>query len=349
MDREIHDYLEFLRYDRDRAPNTLHRYRELLRRFAVFIRVSLGLAVIAPTDIDRRLVEMFVRHGGQPEDRVASPSTRNVRLAALRGFFGYLVAQGSLGTDPTAGLRSAKVKSHSPGYLTEAEFCHLLAAITKATTEHYAIRDAAILTVMFHCGLRVSEALSLTLAQVDLEVRRFHTVTRKGRIVEDVVMNETAAGAVRRWLMYRKVYRRAEASATLFLSDQSRPLSVRALERNFARYVVVAGFAHRHLTPHSLRHSCATALVAHGVALTTVSAVLAHQRVETTKIYVRLAGREKEEALSRLDAHPPSEPKIQEGNASHTFGLTRISGGPQSEAHRSGNRASSNNTERLLA
>ncbi len=157
---------------------------------------------------------------------------------------------------------------------------------------------------MFHCGLRISEALSLTLPQVNLEALRFHAVVRKGRIVEDVSMNQTAAEALRRWLLYRKTYPRADEAAALFLSDRSRPLSVRALQRNFARYVAAAGLRDRHLTPHSLRHSCATALVGHGVPLSTVSAVLAHKKIETTKIYVRLDGCEKREAVALLDPKP---------------------------------------------
>jgi integrase/recombinase XerD len=253
---------------------------------------------------------MFVRRGGRKDDRVFAASTRNVRLAAVRGFFGYLVGEGRLITDPTAGLRPSKVKSRSPGYVTESEFACLLAVVETVTTEHYAARDMAILTVLFHCGLRVSEAISLSLPQINFESLCFHGVTRKGRISEDVAMNQTAAEAIRRWLVYRKTYRHTEETNALFLSDRSLPLSVRALERNFACYVVAAGLQNRHLSPHSLRHSCATALVSHGVPLSTVSAVLAHQKIETTKIYVRLEGREKREAVALLDPKP-SPPRPQ--------------------------------------
>jgi integrase/recombinase XerD len=338
MEREITEFLDFLTYDRDRAPNTTTRYGELLERFSVFARATLGLIAITPAEIDRHLVEQFVRNGGRQEGVVAAPSTRNVRLAALRGLFGYLVAEGRLITDPTAGLRPAKVKSRSPGYVTEPEFGRLLAAVETVTTEHYTARDIAVMTILFHCGLRVSEALSLTLAQVNFESLCFHGVTRKGRIVEDVAMNQTAAEAIRRWLVYRKTYRHAEGTSALFLSDRSLPLSVRALERNFARYVAAAGFQDRHLTPHSLRHSCATALVGHGVPLSTVSAVLAHQKIETTKIYVRLEGREKREAVALLDPQP-SRPRRKSGtsNPVNGFNLTGISDGAQLESDLSRN------------
>jgi integrase/recombinase XerD len=349
MEREITKFLDFLTYDRDRAPNTTSRYRELLVRFTALARASLGRDTIAPAEIDRRMVEMFVRRGGREDERIAAASTRNVRLAALRGLFGYLIAEGRLIADPTAGLRPAKVKSRSPGYVTESEFARLLAAVETVTTEHYAARDIAVMTVLFHCGLRVSEALSLTLSQVNFESLCFHGVMRKGRIIEDVAMNQTAAEALRRWLVYRKTYRRAEETNALFLSDRSLPLSVRALERNFAGYVVAAGLQNRHLSPHSLRHSCATALVSHGVPLSTVSAVLAHQKIETTKIYVRLEGREKREAVALLDPKPVRlRRKNGAPNPPNGFDLTGIPDGAQLESNLSRNGRSTQDSVSLF-
>lgn len=334
MEHEIGGFLDFLTYDRDRAPSTTLRYGELLARFSAFVRAALVRATVAPAEIDRHLVEQFVRHGGRQHDIVAAASTRNVRLAALRGFFGYLVAEGRLAIDPTVGLRPVKVRSRSPGFVTESEFGRLLATVPAATTDHYAARDAAIMTVLFHSGLRASEALSLTLPQVNFDSLCFHGVMRKGRIREDVAMNRTVAEALQRWLLYRPAYRRAGETNALFLSDRSRPLSVRALERNFARYVAAAGLQDRHIVPHSLRHSCATSLVAHGVPLTTVSAVLAHQKIETTKRYVRLEGREKREAVALLDPKPiRPRRKAEAENAGNGISLTGIPDGPQSEAN----------------
>jgi hypothetical protein len=124
----------------------------------------------------------------------------------------------------------------------------------------------------------------------------------------------------------------------LFLSDRSRPLSVRALERNFARYAAAAGLGDRHLTPHSLRHSCATALVGHGVPLSTVSAVLAHQKIETTKRYVRLEGREKREAVALLDPKPTrSRRKTATEDPKDGFNLTGIPERPESGSNLSRN------------
>jgi len=331
MDIEIGEFLAHLIHDRDRAPNTIERYREVLEHFAAYSREALGCPTISPDDVGRRVVEVFVRHGGRSADTVSAPSTRNVRLAALRGLFGYLTAEGRLARDPTVGLESVKVKSNSPGYLTEAEFGRLLAAVETTATDHYVARDFAIITVMLNCGLRISETLSLDLAQVNFEALRFHAVMRKGRVREDVVMNHAVADALRRWLLYRKAYRRAEASSVLFLSDRGRRLSARAVQRAFAGYIAAAGLKDRHLTPHSLRHSCATLLVSRGVGIETVAEILNHRKLDTTRLYVRILGRQKQEAVALLDrpgtaSSPTISPASPTAGPPFAFGCLTDSG-----------------------
>jgi integrase/recombinase XerD len=339
MDAEIRDYLDHLVLDRERAPNTTDRYAALLGRFAAFVRRDLGRSAIVPADVDRRLAELFVRHGGNETGAHHAPSTRNVRLAALRGWLRYMVAMGRLDRDPTVGLLSAKVKANSPGYVTEHEFEHFCAVVINRATESYAARDEALFKAMMNCGLRISEALSLDLAQIDLDALCFHGVMRKGRIREDVVMNRTAADAIRRWLLYRPNYKNAAASDALFLSDRGGRWSARAVQRSFRRYVDLAGFGHKRLTPHSLRHSCATALIRRGVGIETVADVLAHRRLDTTRIYLHLGSQRKLEAISLLGTgENPPKPRnrrltrpitpgtIASGSAGKDASATRVAG-----------------------
>jgi site-specific recombinase XerD len=222
--------------------------------------------------------------------------------------------------NPTLGLRSATVKANSPGYVTEVEFERFCLTVAENAGEHYAARDVALLVVMFNCGLRISEALSLDLAQVDLDDLRFHGVMRKGRFREDVVMNRSVADALRRWFLHRSSYKNAGESPAVFLSDRGRRLSARAVQRSFRRYVGLAGLSDRRLTPHSLRHSCATALIRRGVGIETVANVLAHRRLDTTRLYLHLGSQEKRNAVALLDAAGAGKKKrAKRGN----FGLTR--------------------------
>jgi len=332
MDTEIREYLDHLVLDRERAPNTTDRYAALLQRFAAFVRKDLGRASAAPSDVDRRLAELFVRHGGADSGAHHAPSTRNVRLAALRGWFRQMVATGRLDRDPTVGLLSAKVKANSPGYVTETEFEHLCAVVTERATESYAARDGALFKAMMNCGLRISEALSLDLAQVDLEALCFHAVMRKGRTREDVVMNRSVADALRRWLIYRPGYKNAATSDAVFLSDRGRRWSARAVQRTFRRYVDMAGFGHKRLTPHSLRHSCATALIRRGVGIETVADVLAHRRLDTTRIYLHLGSQRKLEAVALLGTKPGAKspkrrnPRLTGPITPETIGFGSVTG-----------------------
>lgn len=114
MDAEIQSYLDHLVLDRERAPNTIDRYRALLGRFVVFARYELRRPAVAAREVDRDLVERFVRHGRVEVGAHAAASTRNVRLTVLKGFFGHQQITDRLDRNPTIGTRSAKVKANSP-------------------------------------------------------------------------------------------------------------------------------------------------------------------------------------------------------------------------------------------
>jgi site-specific recombinase XerD len=300
MDTQISCYLDHLACDRERAPSTVARYRALLDRFAMFAGRELDRPTAAARDVDRPLVERFIRSGGREDTVPSAASTRNVRLAALRGLFGYLAAAGQLDRNSTAGIRAAKVKSRSPGYVTESEFGMLRATVRAHASEHYGARDVALIVLMFHAGLRISEALSLDTTQLDFESLRVRNVLRKGRVREDVAINTSVADALRRWFVYRPAYKAAGDSGAVFLSDRGSRLSARAFQRSFRRYAAFAGLADRRLTPHSLRHSCATALAERDVRIETIAEVLGHRKLDTTRIYVRIAARQKREAVALL-------------------------------------------------
>lgn len=293
----IADYLAHLR-DLNRSPITERRYGDVLRRFEAYARAELQRDVVGPDEIDKALVTAFVREGGRP-GTVSAPATRNSRLAPIRGLFRFLVREGRLAVDPSAAVPFAKRPTRSMTFLTESEVGTLCAAVERHATEHYVQRDHAIVLTFFHTGLRLSELLSLDLRQIDFETERFLQVRRKGGRRVDVHFNSAVAAALRRWLGQRRHYASGADVQAVFLSDQGRRLSARAVENLVTKYVVLAGIS-KHATVHTLRHSTATALISNGVPIEVTATALDHQSLDTTRIYVHLVGKEVHDAVAIL-------------------------------------------------
>lgn len=297
----IEDFLGHLR-DLNRSALTVERYGEILWRFEKSACAELHRDAVRAGDIDKALVVLFVREGGRPGS-TASASTRNGRLAALRGFFRYLIAEGRLSRDPSAGIGFAKLPERAPTFLSEEEFSRLCTAAGRGASDHYLRRDLAVLVTLWHTGLRLSELLSIDVSQIDLAAERFRQVRRKGGDVADVHFNVEVTIAVRRWLWQRRLYPNAEAVGALFLSDRGVRLSPRAVEDLVSRYAAAAKLGKR-VTPHTLRHSTATALIRAGNGIEVVAEVLHHRSLDTTRGYVHLVGEQVHAAVASLAAPP---------------------------------------------
>lgn len=301
MDQAIADFTTHLR-DRNRSPITVARYTDMLRRFTSFACAELHQETVAPSQIDKALVVLFVREGGVTGAQ-ASAATRNSRLAAIRAFSRYLVADDFLARDPTTGIHSATLPERAPTFLTAEEFAKLRRAVEDNSAEFYLRRDMAILVTLWNTGLRLAELLSLDLTVVDFEDEVFHTVRRKGGKILPVYFNVDVTIALRRWLWQRREYPDAATNPALFLSDRGRRLSSRAVEDLVAKYARLAGMDKR-VTPHVLRHSTATALIRAGNGIEVVADVLAHSSLDTTRHYIHLVGEQLHTAVASL-AQPP--------------------------------------------
>lgn len=297
MEKAIADFAVDLR-DRNRSPLTIARYTDMLRRFSRFARAELHQDAFSPTQIDKALVVLFVREGGQ-EGSQSLASTRNSELAAIRALYRFLVAEERVTRDPTASLHSAALPERAPTFLTADEFAKLRHAIEKHASEFYLRRDLAILVTLWNTGLRLSELLSLDLATVDFDREVFHVVRRKGGKMLPVYFNVDVTIALRRWLWQRREYPNASSAPALFLSDRGRRMSPRAVEDLVAKYTKLAGLAKR-VTPHTLRHSTATALIRTGNGIEVVAEVLAHTSLDTTRHYIHLVGEQVHAAVAKL-------------------------------------------------
>jgi integrase/recombinase XerD len=277
------DFLAHLEFERGLARNTLQAYRTDLLQFGEYLRRhGLEPTSASGTDVSDFLAEVARGNGGGP----SAPATVNRKAAAVRSFYRHLRRSGITEDDPTAAIRPPRRGRSLPKVLSYSEVKRLLAQ--PRGSEPAALRDRAILELMYGCGLRVSEAIGLEVGSVDLR----HEVVRaegKGSKERMVPLGREAAAAVGRYLRSGRpelVGTREERK--LFVNSRGGALSRQGLYKIVQRHAKSAGLDGR-MSPHTLRHSFATHLLSGGCDLRSVQEMLGHADVSTTQIYTHIS------------------------------------------------------------
>lgn len=272
----IDAYLDHLRVERALAKNTLEAYARDLNALAAVIG-DVPVERIGPELVTDLLAKNVKRGFG------ARSSAR--QLSGLRGFFKFLVRERAIAEDPTLLVERPRLGRRLPRVLSFDEVSRLLAA--PDVTKPRGMRDAAMLHVMYASGLRVSELVGLTIADLDRQ-RGLVSAFGKGGKRRLVPVGEVALSHVDRYLdeVRSKVARDNERA--LFLSPRGRKLSRQGFWKIVKRMAVVAGIT-TPISPHKLRHSFATHLLQGGADLRAVQAMLGHADLGTTEIYTRVA------------------------------------------------------------
>ena len=278
---EVEGWLVWLDAERGRAPATLSAYRRDVAGWCAWLAAR-GLA---PADATPELIETWVGER-RATGRAASSVARS--LVAVRSLHRFLVEEAGAAGDPAAAVAMPRVPRGLPKALTEAEVASLLDAVVGH--DPVARRDRAILEVLYGTGMRISELVGLSLGDVDVEggtVRAFG----KGARERIVPLAGLAAEAMASWLepsgraalAPARWARRGDAESVLLNARGGR------LTRQGA-WLVVRGHAERvglgdRLTPHVLRHSCATHMLDHGADIRVVQELLGHASLSTTQVY----------------------------------------------------------------
>ncbi|HWW91117.1 MAG TPA: site-specific tyrosine recombinase XerD [Solirubrobacteraceae bacterium] len=297
IEAEILDFLAYLELERGLSRNTLEAYRSDLLQFGEFLdRRALSLADTQHGDIAAFLSELAA--GGAERPPVAA-ATLARKVAALRSFYRHLRREGVLEHDPTADLRGPPKTRTLPRVLSREEVARLLSDPRGAGPR--AVRDRALLEVMYACGLRASEAIGLELADVDLE-EGVLCARGKGSKERLVPIGSQAVAALR-------AYCRSGRPALLGVGSESR-LFVNSRGTRLTRqglYKIVQGHARRvgleeKMSPHTLRHTFATHLLAGGCDLRSLQEMLGHADLATTQVYTHLSADRLKDAY--FSAHP---------------------------------------------
>ncbi len=282
---EVEEFLAWMLAEKGRSANTLSAYRRDLAGYVTWLDDEGH----DPIGVDRSTLVRFVearRSSGAASSSVAR------QLAAIRMLHRYLAIEGHRADDPSAEVEGVKVPAGIPKPLTELQVNSLLDAVVGHDPIDH--RDRALLELLYATGARISEACGLSIGDLDLDARlvRLYGKGSKERIVP---FGTAAAGALDDWfsprgrarLVPERWQRRGDAEA-VFLNLRGSRLTRQAAWLVVKKYGRRAGIGDD-LSPHVLRHSCATHLLDHGADLRVVQEMLGHASISTTQVYTRVS------------------------------------------------------------
>jgi integrase/recombinase XerD len=297
---EIEEFLSWLLSERGRAANTLAAYRRDLTAYAEWLRErALTLDTVATPDLVALVAER--RRRGN------APATIARQLAAVRSLHGFLVNEERRRDDPTLDVEAVRIPAAIPKALGEHDVNRLLAAVTG--DDPVARRDGALLELLYGTGARVSEVCGLSMGDIDF-AGRLARLFGKGAKERIVPFGRAAADALDRWFapggrldLAPTQWRRRDDANAVFLNTRGARLTRQAAWAVIKKYGRRAGLDTNHqLSPHVLRHSCATHLLDHGADLRVVQELLGHASISTTQVYTKVS----QERLWQVyrEAHP---------------------------------------------
>jgi integrase/recombinase XerD len=262
------------------SANTLEAYRRDLEGLERWISKR-GTALMSASRAD--LLDYLSGSVGKG----ARPRTTARLLSSLRRFYGYLVREEKIKTDPTALIDSPKLGRPLPKSLSEEQVEKLLES--PDVTKPLGLRDRAMLETLYATGLRVSELVGLTLSQVSL-TQGVVRVIGKGDKERLVPLGEEAISWISRYLAEsRSRLVKSRSTDALFTTARGGPMTRQAFWHNLKTHTRKAGIDAKKLSPHTLRHAFATHLLNHGADLRVVQMLLGHADLSTTQIYTHVA------------------------------------------------------------
>jgi integrase/recombinase XerD len=300
------EFLSYLELERGLSRNTLQAYRSDLLQFGEFLRLHKVDPLLATHgDLAAFLSELAGDAAPGPEQEreeartAVSAATLRRKAACLRSFYRHLRREGAIAHDPTAELRGPRRTQRLPVALTRGEVTRLLGG--PRGREPLALRDRALLELMYACGLRASEATGMELSDIDLEegVLRARGKGAKERIVP---VGSSAISATRSYLQRgRPALVGVQVQSRLLVNARGGGLTRQGL------YKIVQGHARRaglerKMSPHTLRHTFATHLLAGGCDLRSLQEMLGHADLATTQVYTHLSAERLKDVY--FDAHP---------------------------------------------
>jgi integrase/recombinase XerD len=290
---------------RGASGHTIAAYRDTFRLLIVFASARTGRQphTLDISEVDAPLIAAFLHH--LEHERGNQIRTRNNRLAAIHSLFGYAALhypEHAASIQRVLTIPAKRCDHNLLTYLTDAEADALLAACNRTTWTGR--RDHALLALAMQTGLRISELINLTLADVNLGVGAHVHCIGKGRKERSTPLTPLSRSVLRTWLAERH----GEPGDPVFPTRTGRQLSRDAVEHRLAVHLATArqscpSLTKKHVTVHTLRHTCAMRLLQSGVDITVIALWLGHEQTSTSEIYLHADMTHKQRAIARVS--PP--------------------------------------------
>jgi integrase/recombinase XerD len=296
----VRAYVRYLKLERNYSPNTLEAYRHDLGHLLAYCHRE-------EKDVLQMKLEDLQHFAAGIHELGIGPTSQARILSGVRSFYRWLLLDGRIDADPTELLESPRLGEHLPEVLTTAEVDQLEASIDRSKPEGQ--RNRAIIEVLFSCGLRVSELTHLRLSDLFLE-EGYIRVMGKGSKERLVPISNRAVHELELWFYDRNLMTiKAGEEDYVFLNRRGAHLTRTMILIMVKRQAEAAGIQ-KTISPHTLRHSFATALLEGGADLRVIQAMLGHEDIGTTEIYTHIDTTTLREEI--LQHHPRNKGSQQE-------------------------------------
>lgn len=297
MKDRIQGFLKFLEAEKGYADNTIAAYQNDLNQFFEHLQQAQKHKNFENwADVKKDTITAYIDYLKNSGEYASSTVARKV--AAIKSFFHFLVAEGDIKEDPTFALDSPKVKKRLPKAISPGEIDRLLGAPANESGPK-AQRDSALLEMLYASGMRVTELVSLNLSDLDFENGSRGTVRVQGKRTNARDRFIPLSGSVVKVLKYyinngREQLALNPSEDALFLNNRGQRLTRQGLWLIIKHYVEAVGIS-TEVTPHTLRHSFAAHKLSQGKSLQDIQKLLGHANISTTQVYAHLGQEEKEE------------------------------------------------------
>ena len=269
------EYIQYLRVEKGLAANSLESYQRDLGKLKAWAdKNGLELLTLTRQELREWLIDL-----GQTK---LSENSKRRMISAMRGFYKFLMIDGHIRTNPSDNLDSPQKGFYLPKFLNQSEIETLLAQPDVSTET--GLRDRSIIELMYACGLRVSEAVTLTTKDVDLD-SGILTTTGKGSKTRRVPVGSSAVEWLKTYLVLRNRKENVEVQ-NLFVTPLGRPINRQIIYDFVREYAEKCGL--KGVSPHTLRHSFATHLIQNRADIRSVQQMLGHSDISTTQIYTHI-------------------------------------------------------------